>query len=163
MPIHSLNFGLETKTPPEILYWLIYSLNFTQLPNQYSNYSIINVLNNWSCETHMEFKKKKTQSHEIETQRRKKKNLCLTYKEEREKKLQNHRHHGMAPSSFFCICLVVLIRPRPHGPITSFNSHHCYHLLPLLFLLPLSSLDCMFFMPLNTPVKFCINHMIFTI
>ena len=85
MPIHSLNFGLETKTPPEILYWLIYSLNFTQLPNQYSNYSIINVLNNWSCETHMEFKKKKTQSHEIETQRRKKKNLCLTYKEEREK------------------------------------------------------------------------------
>ena len=59
MPIHSLNFGLETKTPPEILYWLIYSLNFTQLPNQYSNYSIINVLNNWSCETHMEFKKKK--------------------------------------------------------------------------------------------------------
>jgi len=84
MPIHPLNFGLVTKIPPKILYWPIYSLNFTQLPNQYYIYSIIDVLNNWSCKTHLEFKKQ-TQSHEIETQRRKKKNLGLTYKEERER------------------------------------------------------------------------------
>ena len=77
-------------------------------------------------------KKKKTQSHEIETQRRKKKNLGLTYKEEREKKLQNHRHHGMAPSSVSCIFLLslsdlALMVPSRHSTATIVTTFcHCY-------------------------------------
>ena len=55
MLIHSLNFKLVVKTPPELLFWPIYSINFIQLPNQHFCLSSVKITNGMltciSCET----------------------------------------------------------------------------------------------------------------
>ena len=44
MPRDLLNFGVVIITPPKLLFWSIYSLNFTHVRNKDICYSIVNRL-----------------------------------------------------------------------------------------------------------------------
>ena len=50
MPKHLLNFQLLTKTPLELLYWSIYSLNYTYLSNQHTSYSLLKTQTESNCQ-----------------------------------------------------------------------------------------------------------------
>ena len=50
MPKHLLNFQLLTKTPLELLYWPIYSLNYTYLSNQHTSYSLLKTQTESNCQ-----------------------------------------------------------------------------------------------------------------
>ena len=56
MPKHLLNFQLLTKTPLQLLYWLIYSLNYTYLSNQHTSYSPLKTQTEYACVPHVNFK-----------------------------------------------------------------------------------------------------------
>ena len=56
--IHPLNFQLLTKRPPQLFYWPIYSLNYSQLPNQYFSQSQVKTLTEKAHVTNVTFKYK---------------------------------------------------------------------------------------------------------
>ena len=90
MLIHPLNLQLLAKRPPQLFYWPIYSLNYSQLPNQYFSQSHVKTLIEKAHVTHMTFKYKPKITQMSKTQWKEEKRTKSNGERERIHTVQSH-------------------------------------------------------------------------